>query len=405
MSRPRLSIVLCAALAVLGALAVPVSKARAETEADSRLQDVERRIEADRARQAALERRGKALTREVAALKRELVASAKATQSHEARLSRLEGRLKTLRRDEFAKRRTLERRRGDLGHTLAALQRLAAYPPKAAVALPGSARDTVRSALLLRTVIPHLETRAATLRRELAELGVLRGEISQQRHRVQRAGRALDSERRNLATLLARKAKLRRRTEAERRRVATRLDTLAAEAKTLRELIAGLEAESRAAEAVEPDGTTTEEAALMQPGGLRRFAEGRGLITLPVIGRMVRVFDQAARTGTYNKGIIIKVRPGAQVVAPYDGRVAFAGPFRGYGQILIIEHGGGYHTLLAGIRRIDSVVNQWLLAGEPVGVMGPSSSGPPTLYLEIRLNGQPIDPLPWLAINQARVNG
>ena len=87
-------------------------------------------------------------------------------------------------------------------------------------------------------------------------------------------------------------------------------------------------------------------------------------------------------------------------MAPYDGQVVFAGQFRGYGQILIIEHNEGYHTLLAGLSRIDCVVGQWLMAGEPVGRMGRPVDGNPELYLELRRNGQPINPLPWLMVRK-----
>ena len=85
------------------------------------------------------------------------------------------------------------------------------------------------------------------------------------------------------------------------------------------------------------------------------------------------------------------------VRAPFDGKIVFTGPFRGYGRILIIEHGEGYHTLLAGFSRIDVVPDQWLLAGEPVGILGRPESGNPSLYMELRSNGRPINPLPWLA--------
>jgi septal ring factor EnvC (AmiA/AmiB activator) len=92
-------------------------------------------------------------------------------------------------------------------------------------------------------------------------------------------------------------------------------------------------------------------------------------------------------------------------VTPYDGRVVFVGPFRGYGQLLIIDHGEGYHTVLAGVARIDSVLDQWLLAGEPVGVMGPGSRASPILYVELRRDGAAINPLPWLAADVREVSG
>ena len=102
--------------------------------------------------------------------------------------------------------------------------------------------------------------------------------------------------------------------------------------------------------------------------------------------------------------VIAPVRTEAQVIAPYDGQVAFAGPFRGYGLLLIIEHSEGYHTLLAGMARIDCTVGQRLLAGEPVGVMG-QDDAKPALYVELRHNGQPVNPLPWLTAHKSKASG
>ena len=89
----------------------------------------------------------------------------------------------------------------------------------------------------------------------------------------------------------------------------------------------------------------------------------------------------------------------------FRSQVVYAVPFRRYGQILIIEHGGRYHTLLAGLDRIHAVVGQWLLAGEPVGVLGSPQSGHPELYFELRRAGQPNNPLPWLATTGDKVRG
>jgi septal ring factor EnvC (AmiA/AmiB activator) len=93
--------------------------------------------------------------------------------------------------------------------------------------------------------------------------------------------------------------------------------------------------------------------------------------------------------------MVIATRSGAQVVTPFDGQIVFEGPFRSYGQILIIEHRGGYHTVLAGLAHVDVVVGQWLKAGEPVGAMIDTAQGHPQLYVELRRSGQPFDPAPW----------
>ena len=139
---------------------------------------------------------------------------------------------------------------------------------------------------------------------------------------------------------------------------------------------------------------------------VRPIGEAQGRLTLPARGDIVQEFGQSGDYGATSKGVTIRTRAGAEVVAPYDGQVVFAGPFRGYGPILIIEHTEGYHTLLAGLSRIDAAPGQWLLAGEPVGVMGEQRDGDgPALYVELRRNGRPINPLPWLALHNGKVSG
>ncbi len=147
---------------------------------------------------------------------------------------------------------------------------------------------------------------------------------------------------------------------------------------------------------------------LVKPGNIRSFPDSPSATSLvmPARGRLViRFGDHDSDEPADSKGISIRTRSFAQVVAPYDGRVAYAGPFRGYGQILIIEHGGRYHTLLAGLDRIDAIAGQWVLAGEPVGLMGRAENDDPMLYLELRRTGQPINPLPWLATTDSKVQG
>ena len=159
-------------------------------------------------------------------------------------------------------------------------------------------------------------------------------------------------------------------------------------------------------------------ARLDRPADIRDFPDRQSSLSVPAAGRIVtRYGEPMQRAGgrVSAQGIEIVTRPGAQVVAPYDGKVAYAGPFRGYGRILIIEHRGRYHSLLAGLERIDAVVGQWVLAGEPVGVMAgdtetggqgnPSTRRTPKLYMELRRTGQPINPLPWLAQTGDKVRG
>jgi len=134
---------------------------------------------------------------------------------------------------------------------------------------------------------------------------------------------------------------------------------------------------------------------LPDPLPVRAFASGKGAMPMPARGSVITRYGQADGIGgASSKGLTVRTRPGAQVVAPFDGTVAFAGPFRGYGLLLIIEHTDGYHSLLAGMKRLEGRVGQAVRAGEPIGVMG---DGEPSLYIELRRDGRPINPLPWLA--------
>jgi septal ring factor EnvC (AmiA/AmiB activator) len=131
------------------------------------------------------------------------------------------------------------------------------------------------------------------------------------------------------------------------------------------------------------------------PSDLPAFPKQIGGLIQPARGEIAAKFGQKTDAFGEGKGLVIATRSGAQVVTPFDGQIVFEGPFRSYGQILIIEHRGGYHTVLAGLAHVDVVVGQWLKAGEPVGAMIDTAQGHPQLYVELRRSGQPFDPAPW----------
>jgi len=138
---------------------------------------------------------------------------------------------------------------------------------------------------------------------------------------------------------------------------------------------------------------------------IRDIRSARGNFIIPARGNLVQRFAENTSSGLAAKGISIETRPGAQVVAPFGGKIAFAGPFRNYGQILIIAHGEGYHTLLAGLGHIHARLGQKVLAGEPLGVMAADGGVRPRLYVELRQKGHPINPLPWLAADGGATRG
>ena len=399
-------------LLVAGWLAVPAGGALAlspDADAGRRLDDVERALDAGRKQAQDLEIMAAGLESEVRRLQRNRVAAARAIQDSEAEISRLEARLARLARSEAGKSARLAARRDQSVGVLMALQRLALHPPEAMIAQPMSLSQTVRSAILLRAAVPEIERRADRLRADLAGLARARREAGERRLQLASAVAGLAERRAHLNTLLARKTELKRRTATQAREAVRQVQALAREAQDLRDLLAHLEKERRQREAKEK--AAAEDAA--RPGTLPAslggeapsISKARGMLPFPAVGRLTGLYGQATRTGLTRKGITIETRAGAQVVSPHEGRVVFAGLFRKYGQLLIIEHGEGYYSLLAGLARIDGVIGQWILGGEPVGIMGRPENGNPALYMELRRNGQPINPLPWLAARKGKVSG
>lgn len=136
-----------------------------------------------------------------------------------------------------------------------------------------------------------------------------------------------------------------------------------------------------------------------------RFSKAKGKLPFPVAGRAVINFGQETALKRRSKGVVFETRANARITSPADGWVVYAGAFRSYGQVLIVNAGDGYHVLMAGMARIDAQLGQFVLASEPVGSMGSATSGggrasKPVLYVEFRNKGKPVDPSPWWSKGQ-----
>ncbi len=357
-----------------------------------KLQGVEAALAASKQKEAALAAAAAALARETADLQAKLVQRAAAAQAAEKELSEIEQTLSTLQEARRAKTAELAEKRRSLMTSLAALERLA-MTPAAAVLVKESPVDFARGSLLLRYAVPELKRRAGNLAGDIAQMDSLSREIELRRGRAQSVALALEQDRQQLAALLKRKLDLQRQTASLNAANEARIARLASQAHDLRELLEKLATEK-------PQSPT-----ISRPANVRPFPTQPGSLVAPVSGHLVgaRFGTPDPAAGSTSRGIYLESRPGATVVAPFDGQILFRGPFRSYGEILIIQHDGGYHSLLAGLARSDAVVGQWVLAGEPVGVMGPSQDGNPKLYMELRRDGHPIDPVPWLGKSDSKV--
>jgi murein hydrolase activator len=356
-----------------------------------------------------------------------LIGTAARIRGDEERIAATETRLKTLEANESGIRKSLDGRRALIVEILAALQRMGHHPPPAIFVNPQDALLSVHTAMLLGAVLPQMRGEAEKLSADLAELVRVRGAIATERNDLTRDLATLSEERQRMSLLIEERRKKQTETEKALETERQRALALARQADSLKELIAKLEQDvALSARAGAPGAVGRPEdgkeirtdLALRDPGRLApaiAFASAKGALPLPINGVKIRDFGAPDGLGGAEKGLWIASRAAAQVTAPCDGWVVYAGPFRSYGQLLILNAGGGYHVLLAGMERISVDLGQFVLTGEPVAVMGggPQSaaaiavgSSQPVLYVEFRKDGTPVDPTPWWATKDSeRVRG
>jgi septal ring factor EnvC (AmiA/AmiB activator) len=380
----------------LGAGLIPAGGSAAD-----RLKDVQEAIQDQQDRLKYLGLQADELATEIGRLQEELITAAKRVQEREEELTRLEKTLAALQSLEQEKSKALTSHQGEMTQLLGALQRLSLEPRETLVLGWRSPMDTVITAQLLGFALPPIEAKAHRLRTDLGEIAELRKQALQQRQDIARATESLKTARQSLQQLVSLKSGLRQTTEDERLAATARVRALTDQADDLRELLAALPP------APTPQGEDSASLAaairLEQPTDLKAFPTKRVGLKPPVSGDLLIRFGDQAPDGSSSHGVTFETQPEGQIVAPHDGQIVFRGPFRGYGEILIMEHRGGYHTLLAGLGRTDVVVGQWLLAGEPIGVTESPKGGKARLYVELRRHGRPIDPWPWLEAHISKV--
>jgi septal ring factor EnvC (AmiA/AmiB activator) len=415
----------------------------AGAQAPANPEDARKQLESDRGRLEATQRRSKELQAEMDKLAAErerinsrLVETGKLIQQSEAQLSLMESRLGDLEAQEKQIRSTLEERHGSISSLLAAMQRMGRNPPPVMVTQRADALAMVRSAMLLAAAFPELRGEAEALSERLnallnivtsirSEGEKLRAETARLNDaRVRLAGlqeskRQSLSERQSELALVRQSAADISKSVSDLGDLIAKLDKEVAERTglgTYEQEMAAREQEKQRAAALKPAperksaelAPSSDRVAMLTPGRIKPampFIEAKGQLPLPAHGRRVLTFGEKTQYGSQSRGLVIETRHGGQVVSPCDGWIVYAGEFRSYGQLLIINAGGGYHILLAGLSQIDVQLGQFVLTGEPVGVMSAAAkpslpktqeSGP-VLYIEFRKDQRPIDPDPWWA--------
>ena len=395
-------------LALVGAVAfVPALEAQEDGVAGTASDPREIREDITRARAAAqaaaarsqrLDSAARQAREQADRTRQEAAAIAARIQQSEALIEASESRLALVARQRAWLQRRLAERRQPLVELTAALQNFARRPIILSLLRPGSLRDTVYLRAVLETSIPQVKLRTATLRQEIERGRALQHETRTGLAQLRRQQQTLGEQRRKLAAIEARQRFASRRKSGDAARETDRALALAEEARDLTGLVDQLDdaAALRKRLAALPGP-------VMRPGNpaAARVATGtaaprlstraaRFRLQLPVTGRTVLGFGSPTRGGQRSEGVTIATRIGAQVTAPAPGRVAFAGPYRGYGRIVIIDHGDGWTSLVTGLGRADARVGDELVAGAPIGVAGATD---PQVTLELRREGEPVNPL------------
>jgi septal ring factor EnvC (AmiA/AmiB activator) len=396
------------ALLVLGIClaATPVIIAPASAnDIENRLEAVQQDLDKSREKRANLDKAARKAAAELRAVKRQGVNLARKMHRHSADADRIEAQLNSLEERQRTKTEKMEQRKAQLSVTLAALHRLARMPTATLVAVPQSTDKTIRTAILLRAAVPELQRDAMSLGDDLRALISLRDQISADKVALTDSLARLKAERKSLAALTSNKFKLLKNMKSAERAAAQKAARLSARAGNLRELLEklsirqnrfALRAPGSAPVALIP--VPARKPAVTPPVTISRGG-------LPAPGRVVTTFGAKMPNGTLSKGVFVVTRPSAAVVAPIPGRVVFAGQFRGYGNLVILELRDKGHALISGMSRINAQVGDDVLVGEPLGEMTPSTGTAPKLYFELRRRGRPINPMPSDTARRNKVSG
>jgi len=381
------------------------------------LQGLERQLEQSGQREKQISRELTALEKEAQEISARLIVLAAKSQNGETRIS--SGEDKIIRLDDEQKQLVakLASRRDALGELLVGLQRLDRDPPPPLIVHPRDALAAIRSATLFGAIIPAIKAETTAIRRDLVVLKNVRASLSIAQKDLKNETVSLDSVRAELNGLLERKKSFVRKTRKQLEEEKKRTASLVARAKNLTQLLARIREEQARAEKAKTEAARKAEAA-RRVRALRpkiAFSKAQGKLSLPASGQVLARFAQKNQLGQALQGVMLGTRKQAQVTAPAGGVVEFAGKFRSYGQLLILNVGEGYRMLLGGLGKIDVTIGQQVDAGEPVGFMGNDAARgtliastldvrQPVLYIEFRKNGGPVDPSAWWAPQFKRLN-
>jgi len=368
-------------------------------EAEAALARAARESQRAEARAARLSREAEAATEAATRTASEAAALAAQIQQAEADIEVAAAKLSIARSQRAALTARLAKKQEPTARLAAALQTAARRPLALSALQPGSLKDVVHVRAVLDSAVPQIRARTATLRSELSQGRKLEAQAASALDDLRGSESALRQRRSQLAALENQQRLASRTARGAALREGERALALAEEARDLDGLvdklgdIAALRQELAAlpGPVLRPDNL----AAALPPETPSPAASAPppGDFQLPVQGRTLIGFGAKRESGLASTGLTLAASQGAQVVAPARGRVAFAGAYRGFGRIVIIEHAGGWTSLVTGLEQVGVAVGDNVIGGSPVGR---ASGAAQPVTIELRRGGTPVNPLEYL---------
>lgn len=363
-----------------------------------------------------MEQKANKLKEELKNVNQKMIAAAKKIQNGEDELRKKQEELEVLQKHLNESEEKFNSENDMLIETLAALQNLALRPSEAVLVQPLSPVEVMRSSILLRGSVHALESRASSIRQSIEDISNQKKQIASRLQDLEKDNKILAQQQEDMKKLSQQKSTMYSQISSKSEEAKKKADMLASQAHNLRDLLEKLEKQKEIArrQMAEKARLAREQAAdkmRKENHGLEvsyeaennvtvpetpvtGFSKAKGSLSRPARGPLVTAFHSELSKGVVSNGIDIKTAAKAQVIAPFDGTVIYAGPFKNFANLVIIDHGEGYTSLLSGLGETDTEVGQSLLAGEPVGTMPADTNS--KLHMEIRKNNHPVDPNEWI---------
>lgn len=354
----------------------------------SDISKIKKQIKSETAQKKKLDIQTKVIETEISKIKKNLIKTSDIIKRNKKSLSNIDNNLSELQIKKDNYKKTLMDNSQDISKLIIAKNRIELTPPQALLLQNKSTIDIARSDILLKYTIPNINNQTSELKENLNELNNIEISIKNVLDKQRRVYNQLDKKEKELENLLTARRKNYKKKLYQKKSKDKELAKLVKKAKSLEELMVSIQKIPTKKTSKAPKKIKANKS----PKQLARFNKGK--FQAPVHGKIKAKFGQKDSSGLKSKGITYLVNTKERVYLPFDGTVRFAGPFQKYKQIIIVEHSNGYHSLIAGLGRLDIRVGDDISAGEPIGLVDSNRQASNKLYYELRHKGKAVNPMP-----------